>query len=647
MAPQITVLEHAFHFSLPDIPNKTVSLLSKLTFDGGGNVSAKDHINKFWCKCIKHDISDLKVLCRLFAFTFRGRIKHWFESFPAYHIFYWFQFVDEFLDAFEIYDYNQLCEEFQTLLINGDSSSKGFSTRIHHVLCKFNLDDMSFVLNLLYDACIQSYSIANDEAVTNTITQLQEELCSQDERDPSENVEQAREVESIENVLTDNQIGFSSESLYFQSSTIVEEDSMLGQGECPRSPNSFSNQYLNSVIEEDLGDENDLKHSNIPMKLIRDVDLQLEEVTLNPHLQIVPYQHERSDVFHESFELSIVQEANLDDHIMLKNLSPKQSESFKENEEECLENTIVKYHSSRYSFHVLISDSFYSLYPDLFLDSGGFDTLPTVSYSLPPQSNLFDMPKFGETNSKHNTYQVGFDALSLSSLEWKNDMLQDDFTRFIFEKDNALILMEIEYSTLHIRSLISSNFNVYASHFETINLIKGSVQTNNLTDVMNPLMMCSPLIYPFHQSHSLHPNFYDMILEWLEDSYLKNLHNKDKVVLALFLPKYLGSKHHMIFLDPLCEEIDEHLENCQEDGAFRLWLMVMSGPHNIDKFSKLTYTLPCHYDPYHDQIAEWLEDSYIKKFQKNGKVMLALFLNDDDKGKYDIFFYFSIYYHSC
>jgi hypothetical protein len=180
---------------------------------------------------------------------------------------------------------------------------------------------------------------------------------------------------------------------------------------------------------------------------------------------------------------------------MLKNLSPKQSESFKENEKEFLENTIVKYHSSRYSFQVLIFYSFYSLYPDLFLDSGGFDTLPMVSYSLPPQSNLFDMPKIGETNSKHNTYQVRFDALSLSSLEWKNDMLQDDFTRFIFEKYNALILMEIEYSTLHIHSLISSNFNVYALHFETINIIKGSVQTNNLIDFMNPPMMCSPLIY--------------------------------------------------------------------------------------------------------------------------------------------------------
>jgi hypothetical protein len=63
----------------------------------------------------------------------------------------------------------------------------------------------------------------------------------EDERNAYENFEQAREVESIENVLTDNQIGFSSESLYNQFSTIVQEDLMLGQGEFPYSSNSFSN----------------------------------------------------------------------------------------------------------------------------------------------------------------------------------------------------------------------------------------------------------------------------------------------------------------------------------------------------------------------------------------------------------------------
>jgi hypothetical protein len=49
MAPgQITVLEHAFHFSLAVIPNKTVDLFSELTFDGEGNTSAVDHISNFF-----------------------------------------------------------------------------------------------------------------------------------------------------------------------------------------------------------------------------------------------------------------------------------------------------------------------------------------------------------------------------------------------------------------------------------------------------------------------------------------------------------------------------------------------------------------------------------------------------------------------
>jgi hypothetical protein len=108
-------------------------------------------------------------------------------------------------------------------------------------------------------------------------------------------------------------------------------------------------------------------------------------------------------------------------------------------------------------------------------------------------------------------------------------------------------------------------------------------------------------------------------------------------MLSLLLPEYLGSKHDMIFLDPPSKEMDEHVENCQEDGALRPWSMVMSGPHDIDKFSKLTYILPCHCGPYHDRIADWLEDSYIKSFQGNGKFMLDLFLNDDYKGKYDVF----------
>jgi hypothetical protein len=75
--------------------------------------------------------------------------------------------------------------------------------------------------------------------------------------------------------------------------------------------------------------------------------------------------------------------------------------------------------------------------------------------------------------------KLGFDACSLSSLIWEEDMLRDDFTQFIVEKDNALYFMEIKHSKFHIRSLLSSNLNVYASHFEMINLIEGNIQTND------------------------------------------------------------------------------------------------------------------------------------------------------------------------
>jgi hypothetical protein len=418
----------------------------------------------------------------------------------------------------------------------------------------------------------------------------------------------------------------------------MEEDSFLDQDEYPHSCNSCSNQYLKSFIEEHLSDENHLEHSNTLMKLIREEDTQLEEETLNLHPQNALCPQERLDVCHINFELSITQKANPYDHIMLRNSSPKQSKRFKESEEKCLENTIVNYCSSRDSFHVLISNSFYFLYPDLFLDFVGIDILPTTSYSFPPQSYPFNMLNFGEINSKPNIDKLRFDACSLSSLIWEMDMLRDDFIEFIVEKDSALYFMEIKHSTFHIHSLISLNLNVYTSHFEMINLIKGSIQTNDLTDVTNPLMMIFP--YLFHQSRGLNPHFCDRILGWLEYSYINFFHNKDKVMLAFFLPKYLGSRHDIFLLDPPCEEINEHLENCQEDGAFQPWLMVISFPCNLEIFFKLAYTCPCHYDPYHDKISQWLEDSYNNNIQGNGKIMLTLFLDDDYEGKCDMFLSF-------
>jgi hypothetical protein len=80
-------------------------------------------------------------------------------------------------------------------------------------------------------------------------------------------------------------------------------------------------------------------------------------------------------------------------------------------------------------------------------------------------------------------------------------------------------------------------------------------------------------------------------------------------------------------------------------GHFRYRSMVMSGLHNSQKIHNLIFS--CFHDPYNEKIAKWMEDSYINNVQGNGKVMPSLFLNDDDKGKYDVVFHISIYYHSC
>ena len=105
----------------------------------------------------------------MFASTFRGRILHWFETLPPYSIYSWFEFVDKFLDDFEIYNFNKLCEELNVLFINKDLSSEHCSIKISHILSKFHLDDLPLVTDLISNACFpldQHNLIADDNLET-------------------------------------------------------------------------------------------------------------------------------------------------------------------------------------------------------------------------------------------------------------------------------------------------------------------------------------------------------------------------------------------------------------------------------------------------------------------------------------------------
>jgi hypothetical protein len=166
MAPtQITMSEHAFNVSLQIISNKTADLFSELTFDGEGNTSAVDHISNFFYMCLRHKITDSNVTCRLFALTFRGWVKVWFESFQANSIHSLSEFVFEFLSYFSNYDYDELCEELSCLRKENGESFNDFAIRFIHVGIRFPLKEMPLI-NECFEYLV-SLSYKQDQLIFN------------------------------------------------------------------------------------------------------------------------------------------------------------------------------------------------------------------------------------------------------------------------------------------------------------------------------------------------------------------------------------------------------------------------------------------------------------------------------------------------
>ena len=226
--------ECIFNLQVIDIPNETTLLFSQLKFDGEGKKSANELLSKFWSKCIKHKVVDLNVLCWLFASTFRGRIQYWLETLPPYSIYSWFEFVDKFLDDFEIYNFNKLCEKLEVPFTDKDLSLEQCSIKISHILCKFHLDDLPLVIDLIANACFpldQHNLIADDNLETYQSINLHDDFCLQSKVDASVieisdckiSIKQVEEEGQFEykSINIDDQTNPSSEQSDFQSSSIL------------------------------------------------------------------------------------------------------------------------------------------------------------------------------------------------------------------------------------------------------------------------------------------------------------------------------------------------------------------------------------------------------------------------------------------
>lgn len=96
-----SVWDHAFNSLHPteDILQEVANLLSKDIFDGKSEIPVVNHLHKFNKKCLYYDIYDQGILCMLFANTFKGWIKKWFNAFTTGSIHSWEQFIQLFVFA--------------------------------------------------------------------------------------------------------------------------------------------------------------------------------------------------------------------------------------------------------------------------------------------------------------------------------------------------------------------------------------------------------------------------------------------------------------------------------------------------------------------------------------------------------------------
>jgi len=97
---------------------------------------------------------------------------------------------------------------------------------------------------------------------------------------------------------------------------------------------------------------------------------------------------------------------------------------------------------------------------------------------------------------------------------------------------------------------------------------------------------------------------------------------------------------------PFLELISEsnHIINIKILSLYSFHKIFAHNPHQIGYSSKNSFKQSCVGNcTYQHWIGDWLEQSYRKKFPENGKIILILFVNKDQEGKYNVFLlYFEV-----
>ena len=124
--------DHVFSFPMhtKNIPIEKANLLLKDKFDGESEIAASLHSLIFQKKFLSCNIVYQSLICRLFTLTFIGWIKKWFKAFITTSIHSWVHFLELFISAHKNHDYDQLCDEIESLQRDEDESISDFNSRI-------------------------------------------------------------------------------------------------------------------------------------------------------------------------------------------------------------------------------------------------------------------------------------------------------------------------------------------------------------------------------------------------------------------------------------------------------------------------------------------------------------------------------------
>ena len=101
------------HGPLHELPRKEVTFLPK--FDGEGDITTLEHVRKHEFVLHLFDIQYGDVVCRLFPFTFEGKVSKWYFVFPINTIHGWYDFKRFFQSSYDNYNVSHIYLELDEM----------------------------------------------------------------------------------------------------------------------------------------------------------------------------------------------------------------------------------------------------------------------------------------------------------------------------------------------------------------------------------------------------------------------------------------------------------------------------------------------------------------------------------------------------